>query len=306
MPFAEKPIAFPDVPAEIGERIRNEPDIANKELFFKDLFAANCLDWWYLGKGLLPGQARSVLHLKEADITANSPLHFSHQLLLGQALFEMRSHPGFPEFGRRLKDRDLLSQSVAFELIATEPFRRSGFKLHARKEIGIKGEDFDFTAIRDAVSINVEVTALTADSFNENTIVNSLSQKRKQLPTDKPAVIFCNFPERWIAGDIDPNFSLKDSAERFLRGTQRINAIVFQTFKQYHQGEAGGLGQIRYAYSNPKPRFFADLEFLFKGGMAPQETNKVVGPSASNATRDSAYVAARTGEFCRWVDSLFV
>jgi hypothetical protein len=306
-PAAENPPRFIDVPPEIRDCVLRTPDIASKELFFRDLFAAHCVTWWYLRKGLLPGQARRVLNLKESEISGLSPVHYSHLLLLGQSLFEMRSHPGFPEFCRRLKDRDLISQSVAFELIATERFCRSGFYLHARPEVGIKKEDFDFTAVRESVSINVEVTALTTDSFKENTVMNALNQKRQQLPADKPAIIFCNFPESWAGEGIDLNSALMRLANQFLRGTQRINAIVFQTFKQYQRGEAGGLALIENAYPNPKPRIHTDLDFLFKGGgVDSRQMDKAFEPSASNSTRDSAYATLRTGEFHRWVDSMFV
>jgi hypothetical protein len=78
-------------------------------------------------------------------------------------------------------------------------FFECGFDVRARPEAGVRGEDFDFQAVRDGETINVEVAAWTSSAFSIQTVENALHRKRKQLPDTNPAMIFCVLPESWFA-----------------------------------------------------------------------------------------------------------
>ena len=191
-------------------------------------------------------------------------------------LFLLRSSPGFEEQRKRLASRSL--RPAYFEMLAAKQFFKAGFNIQARRETGTKGEDFDFSAIKGAETINVEVTALTATSFSENTILNALNQKRAQLPTDAPAVIYCMMPESWFPTPDNWNNDVPPVINTFLRGTRRINVVVAWTERRVsvtHNGEPGrALMVIRNAFANPELRKLErkTSNFLF-GGKSSQQAN---------------------------------
>src|ERR1700730_7749301 len=122
--------------------------------------------------------------------------HTVRLMMVGETLFLLRSHPAFSEFCRRFHGRNF--RSTFYELLSARMFLRGKFEIHARPESGIKGDDFDFKAVGPSDLINVEVTTLTAPSFSMKTVKNALDAKRKQLPNDAPAIIFCVYPESWF------------------------------------------------------------------------------------------------------------
>jgi hypothetical protein len=65
-------------------------------------------------------------------------------------------------------NRDL--RSTYFEAYAARMFFERGYEIRARPEAGVRGEDFDFQAVRGEETVNVEVTALTPSEFSLQTV----------------------------------------------------------------------------------------------------------------------------------------
>jgi len=109
-------------------------------------------------------------------------------LQIGESIFDLRNAPGFVNLCERLKTRDL--GATFFETYSARCFWRAGYDVSVRLTTFRKKEDFDFTAIRGNLTVNVECTALEEKPFYEKTFSNALNTKRTQLPNDAPAVIF--------------------------------------------------------------------------------------------------------------------
>ena len=62
-----------------------------------------------------------------------------------------------------MRGRDL--RSTYYEMYAARMFFEGGYEVRAKPEVGIRREDFAFQASADGETVNVEVTALTAESF---------------------------------------------------------------------------------------------------------------------------------------------
>jgi hypothetical protein len=138
-------------------------------------------------------------------------------------IFSLRGEPGFPEICRRLSTRPTL-RSAFYEASAAEIYQRRGFLIHARPETGTRGQDFDFSVVADGESANVEATAVAVRRFSARTIRHALNRKRSQLPTDKPAMIVCFIPG---LNEVDLPTELSKIGWEFLRGTRRINYVIF-------------------------------------------------------------------------------
>jgi len=229
---------------------------------------------------------------------------------IGETLFLLRNSPAFPEICRRLKTRDL--RAAYYEMYVTRSFLDYGYQIYARPETGIKRDDFDFEAAKGSEHVNVEVTALEPKPFADGTLLNALQQKRAQLPDTAPAVIFVILPERWDNMSIDLNAHVELTAERFLVGTRRINAVMVGV--QRHVDDRSDSAKGIYVFIvkrflNKRPRIAAEgLTSMF-----------VHGPSFSDAMAKSVrrevrleisdlpssdIKVTRDSEFYRWIDYL--
>ena len=258
----------------------------------------------YLGRDVFkPGNDKFI---DFRDKTKKGEFH-TRVALIGKSLFVLRSCSGFDEICRRLATREM--RPAYFELLAAKTFFRHGFDIGARPEVGRLKEDFDFTAMRDNLHINVEVTALQEREFHEKTLLNALNSKRRQLPKDKPAVIFCALPFGWEADIVErPNW-LETLARGFLRGTRRVNILVFlmEQIRQRQDGSQGGLLLGSLQYSNENPYFPCDLQPILKGRGESGPLRELMEAAASSQVSDGFAVLAkmaRTGEFYEWIELL--
>jgi hypothetical protein len=190
-----------------------------------------------------------------------------------------------------------------FELLAARMFLRGGFELYARPETLVKQQDFDFKAVRSSDTINVEVTALTAPAFAENTVRNALNAKRKQLPDDLPAIIFCAYPESWFAvGTELVHDGLIDVTKRFF-SSKRVNAVVFMGEQHWNASGDGTLGALFVTHlpiENPAPRHpISSMNFVLN--VSPDSPRSIV--QRNNLLGELPHL--QKSDFFRWVDSLF-
>ncbi len=189
-------------------------------------------------------------------------------------------------------------------MLAAKQFLKAGFEVNAWPEFGERGKDFDFSATAPVgTTINVEVTALEAEQFSTETVLNALNSKVKQLPKEGPGVIYVVLPEKWWPDVEDWNATLDRLARRFLGRTQRVNAIVFWmerhlTTASRPPGRAFVL--YRQPHFNRAPRAKVDLSFLV-GGVSIEDAMKAItaGDGFSNLEK-----ASYESEFFQWIDNL--
>jgi hypothetical protein len=227
--------------------------------------------------------------------TVNRVLH------VAEYLFLLRSCPGFPEFCRRMREgSDLRSQFI--ELQEATRFFKAGYQIDAKPPRGVRGEDFDFIATRREETVNVEVTAFNALGFSENTVINALNWKRKQVPDTAPAIIICIFPESWLP--TGSSAKLGSVAEKFLRGTKRINFVVFAS--EVHidlENNAGALVFWHQVHENVNARIkMSNSSFLESGRAVSVRPGGVT--VHDKVTMADLAKEAYDSEFFRWIDQL--
>jgi hypothetical protein len=303
---------FENVPERLSDYIKQSPPSlweGSREKLY--LLAASGVIAEYLQKNFFaPTNDPFILQTKLNDAGDFWFGYSMRIILIGETLFAMRSSPGFSEFCRRLKSRDL--RATFYEMLSAKMFFRNGFEIRARPETMIRGQDFDFSAVRDPDEINVEVTALTAPSFSLKTILNALNHKRKQLADDKPAVIFCAMPESWANSGANLNFSVFYAACKFFATTRRVNAVVFMM--EHHtpikpDGSSGIFVLINNTFSNDRARIkLNDMSFLFKdilvSDAAKRGLRKPFSLSGNQVALEQVTQDLWNTEFHMWVDSL--
>jgi hypothetical protein len=297
---------FENVPEWLVGKIKglkSNPGLDRESIYFN---AAGWTIAWYLKKNIRDTNVHSFfeLPLDKSVIETEHPLWHAHvhrALLVAETLFLMRNSEGFPEQLDRIMQEDL--RSSFFEMLSAKQFLRNGYEIIARSETGRRGEDFDFAAIGNGQTINVEVTALRATSFSEKTISNRLSDKRTQVPNTAPAVLFCVIPSSWISTrNVDWDEVLRRITGQFFRRTKRWNVVVFWA-EELRPLPGGGAASyfIRKPYINSTTYHQLETPFLFEG---PQATDGRAAIDAGGEDLDRLHSVAYNSEFYRWVDSL--
>lgn len=300
---------FSDVPSWLTDKVRqiaNDGGPPDRERVYYT--AAGWTIAWYLRKDIQAVDADPFFDPPgQVAIDDDDDLWLAHAnraVLIAETLFLLRSSPGFSEQRKRLEKRPL--RPTFFEMLAAKQFLKAGFTISARPESGQLGDDFDFTATHDDQTINVEVTALTAHEPSEETILNALNTKRQQLPANAPAIVYCVIPERWTQNaEINWAELLQKTARKFLRGTRRINAIVFWVEQHVRRtdGQRGAaLLLVRIPYFNDAPRnAIRNIEALYDGKPHVSTALKALATGQGiNEFEKETYDSA----FFRWIDYL--
>lgn len=281
---------FPNVPWQLRNEVRHMPvELRNPK--FRYGAAAGLVVRHYLGKAfasapgsLLPREGGWKLSARVSEV--------------GQNIFRLRCEPGFGEIRRRMREggRDL--QSVHRELASAMTLKHLGFTIYARRETQVKGEDFDFWAIKDDVRVNCEVTYLRGENFSPNNVLNALRKKRSQLPTGAPALIVCYWPaDRWTEGRPEMlERDLRGIADQFFAGTQRINFVLFSREVLISRPGGGAIVFSSQICRHPHPR--EDAAVLDKAFSTPPANHDAIKRALASGTERPP----PSGEFVHWVD----
>jgi hypothetical protein len=91
-----------------------------------------------------------------------------------------------------------------------------------------KGSDYDIEiTLADGTIVCADAKCkVEATDFSIDTVRHSLEKARRQLPNDRPGIIFMKVPSRWIKQPT-PSVSLTQIAENFLSTTKRIVSVKF-------------------------------------------------------------------------------
>jgi hypothetical protein len=283
---------FENVPKRLTGYLRDVVSDFDRESFY--YFAAAYVGMFYLRKNFTQPQTSDFLDIRRTSRGGIWYGHVGRVVLIGETLFLMRASTGFAEFCRRMRGREL--RSTYFEMYAARMFLEGGYEVKARPEAGVKGEDFDFQAIANGETVNVEVTALTAGNFSAQTIKNALHQKRKQLPDTDASVIICVLPESWATTEnLGP--ALGNLTKQFFAGTRRITAVVF-IVETHISGKDEPIGtfwlhHVCLLHPNPR-RPIQSLAFFTDDAWTPTEMTPLGSPTMR-----------RENEFFQWADSIF-
>jgi hypothetical protein len=283
---------FENVPKRLTDYLRAAASDFDRESFY--YFAAAFLGVFYLKKNFMKPETSDFLDIQRTSRGGIWYGHVGRVVLIGETLFLMRSSPGFSEFRRRMCGRDL--RSTYFEMYAARMFLEGGYEVRARPEAGVRGEDFDFQAVVDGETVNVEVTALTAKNFSPQTVENALHQKRKQLPDTDASIIFCVLPESWVTTEnLGP--ILGELTKRFFESTGRVSAVVFVVEMHVTEKDEpiGNFWLHHVCLLHPNPRRpIRSLAFFTNDAWR-----------TTGVTPGEPPTMRRESEFFQWVDSIF-
>ena len=191
-------MADDDLAAKVADKLKGLTDALERRYAAATVILRHYLGESFIAECVCLSETPDPFMLNEFDESSdNRFVHMQRVCALADYLFILRDITGFDILLDRIVTRRPL-RAPYFEARTASYFRTAGYALTVREERRVKREDFDFQAILNGEKINIEVTACTNAAFSEKNVSNILDEKRKQLPDDAPAAIYCIVPVEWF------------------------------------------------------------------------------------------------------------
>ena len=151
-----------------------------------------------------------------------SEFKFQKQILiLSESLYNLRETEGIQNVLDRLKNERI--ESITAELESGRLLFHRGLNFKFVTTIQKKRNDFDIHIVNGSNEIFCETKCkIESTTFSRNSIINSLSDAKDQLPKDYPAIILIKLPDHWGKFKTD----LNEIISTFVNKTYRPLGII--------------------------------------------------------------------------------
>jgi hypothetical protein len=226
-------------------------------------------DW--LNKYLLP-DATKPNYLRIVADTISQDRTALRAIDLAEMIYNLQHLRGFDECIAKMRNGDIEGTYAELDLGRMLYLYKVPFRYVVPQRIK-KGQDYDVEIeYSDGVIARAEAKCnIESTMFGESTIRNKLDSARKQLPPDRPGIVFVKVPPKWM--DENEFFKMTNNvAQSFLRGTRRIVSVKFYVSPISVEGD---YTKQRHAYkeiSNPDTNFGAkkNWDLFYKMDLPPE------------------------------------
>lgn len=173
-------------------------------------------------------EAETPFFANEAKTRFQENLFLTRVIQFAEMLLNLQFVPGFQEVIERIKNETIEPYFAELEvgkllLMHHIPFRYV-------QATGRRGESYDIEFLFNGRPVFGDTKCkLESSQPNERSIFNTLQSSRSQLPKSGPGVFFVKIPQSWndIWTDDQLIQKLQSAADQFLRGTGRVDAVIF-------------------------------------------------------------------------------
>jgi hypothetical protein len=178
---------------------------------------------------------------------------------LAEALFNLQDIEGFEGVYSRIAGGEL--EPCVGELEAAGFLERRGEQLRFVTPRGSLGDDYDIEIKRKSDTVCCEVKIkLEAEALTEKGSFNSLEHARKQLPKDKPGLIFLRVIGNTTNAELQLKAQLVQGAVQRLFGqTQRIVGVILLTRMYELSEENQTMWDLWRTIPNPRSKYATSL-----------------------------------------------
>lgn len=135
-----------------------------------------------------------------SDFVERRIAHYSRTIRLADALFTVLSTNGSDEDYIKSRFENKRNIKAPFlEIEVASILMLHGYAVEIKKEIGERGSDFDLEITKTGERVSVEVTGKDEATLTASTLINTLGQKRNQVPDYQPAVLYIQVPAVWMS-----------------------------------------------------------------------------------------------------------
>jgi hypothetical protein len=171
-------------------------------------------------------------------------------MILAEALYNLQNVPGFDECITRMRDGDI--EGTYAELDFGRMLYLSQIRFRYVVQSGLKGRDYDVEVIYPSALVvcGDAKCKVEATEFSAKTIDDTLEKTRRQLPDDRPGIVFVKLPPRWM--EIH-NFAdvCVGIARDFLRTTRRVVSVKYYSAPVVFRDGFVGIQHAFMEVSNP-------------------------------------------------------
>lgn len=187
-------------------------------------------------------------------------MSFFRGIDLAETLYNLQDVSGFDECLYRMRQGDIEGSLAEFDFARMLFLNKVPFRFVI--PVGVKKQDYDFDILYPngiAACADSKCKANETE-FTENGLRNVFQKARKQLPNDKPGIIFVKVPERWFYEDGFHRLSIP-CVNRFLGGVRRIVSVkIYMTLVNFRSN----VMRVDYAFkeiSNQNTDFGNDVNW---------------------------------------------
>jgi hypothetical protein len=111
--------------------------------------------------------------------------------------------------------------------------------------------------------------------YAEGSLLNSLKKARKQLPSDRPGIVFVKVPQRWVdlgTGNLGVDTDVSETLAKFFQTAKRVVLVVLYTKFTFHGSQGTAIRHVALERENPQSRYAQDRSWrLFKEVKEPPD-----------------------------------
>lgn len=218
----------------------------------------------YLGKDWFDryvtpkGKKRSIFTIEETPGDAQE-LSFYRIIDLSEVLYNLQDISGFDECLERLRKGEI--EGVFAELDLGRMLFGNQIEFKFVRPSGKRGADYDVELVYNNIVICGDAKCkIESTSFSHTTVDATLEKARRQLPNDRPGIVFVKIPPAWFT-DRSVEHELADIAMDFLRTTRRVVSVKYYT--PWIAFRSRGVLVVEHRFkelSNPKTDFGDNLD----------------------------------------------
>jgi len=194
-----------------------------------------------------------------AAAAGDEVFHRARVVDLAETIINLYKSPGLSGVLREMQ-LDHIEDRFA-ELEVGKILRLAGLSFNYVSPGGPRGSSYDLEITTPAGKVCADVKCRVESSTPDGgAILNTLKYGRTQLPANEMGAIFLKLPQTWAAdGDIAPLLPmLEEAAERFLRGTKRVVAVIMYFNIVRVVEDRIEIFNVYKQVTNPKHRFEVD------------------------------------------------
>jgi hypothetical protein len=139
------------------------------------------------------------------------------------------------------------------------------------EQAGKRGNDYDFE-IQSNLGVPICVDAkckIESTPISSDTVFNTLSSSRRQLPANRPGVFFLKVPQDWMEHPDFPEIMYLAVKRFFETGTGRVVSIVVYIEPVTWTEDGISQGHVFAEFINPRHRFQKDRDWRLLSRWVP-------------------------------------